>query len=386
MFRFMDTEEIEINQIEKLKMIHIYDLTGGEKGHVNALAIYYDDNKQKNLCEMDKNYDLLVQRVLYLYNSCQDKETIMVDPETKRFLEQVCRVDAQSSPISRAGSKYIGDEGVDIPKINREENLRVATMPMIIYYMTELYNMLDINIEFKHESLGWHGNTILTANVGKGQVNFPVKYIYESSDRCRVHIGNFLKNMCGLTIGISYKKQDLEIHFYSEDAGIVGDSNYHFGYHSSSCKTSIKVNDVLVYYKEDFLEEGRFAFKEKVDVSALLDMNITTAKVYTMPWKGYHICDMHTIEDGDIARIDIDTAYVDIHRDTVFIRQYAWSNVSNSKTKLSLSTGGAMLEKVVPDISLGEMQIGFLPVGYYSGWDYKKKLENKYFYKNIKEQ
>lgn len=406
MYRFMDAEELEINQIDNLKMIHIYDLAGVSGGatsagteststmkrqdktkHITAMAVYYEDNKQKNLCVMDKHYNLLVERVLDLYSRCEEKSSIMMDPDTKKLIEQAFKgVGEGVSPITKLGKKYSGMQGEDFPRYNKEAYIRVTTMPMVKYYLTELYSMLDMNIEFKDTEIGWHGNTVLLGIIGREEKKLPIKYSFESSTRFNIVVGNFLKDKCSITFNVNYKQQSMEVSFNSEDAGIVGESTFTFGDNSSISKTNIKVNDVTVYYKDMPVEEVSGDVLNKDYYKEFLDIDLANSKVYVLPWQTYHFCKMNTLEDGSIERTDLDTGYIDSNNDIVFVRQYAWSFISNQETGLSIKTGGVMMERLVPDTKQTLLQTTFLPVGYYSGWDYKNKLENKYFYDEIKEK
>ncbi len=409
MYRFMDSEELEINQINNLKMIHIYDLAGVSGGvtsmgttgtlsgtistqeaprnHVNAIAVYYDDNKQKNLCVMDKHYNLLVERVLKLYSRCEQKDAIMMDPSTKALIEEACKgIEENISPITRLGKKYSDCDGEDIPRYNKDAYIRMATIPIIKYYLSELYSMLDMEIQFKEDVLGWQGNTVLTAKTDKDEKKMPVKYSFENNSSFSVTVGNFLKDKCNITFQINYKPQSIEITFVSEDADIVGNSSYSFGYSSAISRTSIKVNDVTVYYQElPALEVNKDTF-EKDYYNKLLDIDLSTTKVYELPWKAYYFSSLQQTETSNICRTDFNTGYIDSNVQVIFARQYAWSDIVNQQTGLNIKTSGVMMERVIPDKADGLLQTTFLPVGYYSGWDYKNRLENKYFYEEIKEK
>ena len=382
MYRFMDSEELEINQINNLKMIHIYDLTG-----VNAMAVYYDDNKQKNLCVMDKHYNLLVQRVLELYSRSEQKDAIMMDPSTKTLIEEACKgIGDNISPITRLGKKYSDCDGEDIPRYNKDTYIRTATIPIIKYYLRELYSMLDMEIEFKEDVLGWQGNTVLTAKTSKDERKMPVKYSFENNTSFSVTVGNFLKEKCNITFYISYKAQSLEVSFTSEDAAIQGDSLYTLSHSVGTSKTSIRVNDVTVYYEELPVLGTDIDTTKQDYYNKLLDIDLSTTRVYELPWKAYHFSSLQQTETDNICRTDFNTGYIDSNAQVIFARQYAWSDIVNKQTGLNIKTSGVMMERVIPDKTEGLLQTAFLPVGYYSAWDYKNRLENKYFYEEIKEK
>ena len=66
-FRQMSPEEINIEGIKDIKMLHIYDLTGAErpdgKYGVTAVLINYGDNKQLNYTENDHCFNAFVNKI-----------------------------------------------------------------------------------------------------------------------------------------------------------------------------------------------------------------------------------------------------------------------------------------------------------------------------------
>ena len=72
-FRQMSPEEMNIEEIADIKMIHIYDLTGSarldEKYGVTSVLVNYGDNSQLNYSENDFCFSLFVNKLFEAYNS-----------------------------------------------------------------------------------------------------------------------------------------------------------------------------------------------------------------------------------------------------------------------------------------------------------------------------
>ena len=157
MYRFMDKEEIEIRQMDSLKMLHLYKLGGSD-----AIAAYYGDNQQINMCAMDKHYDLLMERVLTLYSQCEDKNSIIVDEAAKKLLEAAtCRGENYTNFFNRVGRKYKELEGLEAPRFAADGAMRETMIPMLQYYIKELYNLWDVNVEFDIFDCNTYDSTIL---------------------------------------------------------------------------------------------------------------------------------------------------------------------------------------------------------------------------------
>ncbi|MBQ8412931.1 MAG: hypothetical protein IJX12_04895, partial [Lachnospiraceae bacterium] len=372
-----------------LKMIHIYDLSGAKADvkNITSLAVYYGNNKQKNLCAMDKHYSLLVERVLYLYSRAEDKSAIMMDEATKKLMDEACvGVEDSILAVSKLGKKYLSWDGEDIPRVNNQTYVRYTAMPMIKYYLTEIYSMLEMPIEFKEDKLGWHGNVILEATVGDKELIFPVRFSYDSVNSYSVYIGNFLKEKSTITFEVSYESKQFTVNFYSEDSGLLGQSSFIFGENSGLSKTSISINDTLVYYQDTSIVEAKVEDVAFFAEQGIVELLADSIHIWRLPWNSYYIFESTVNENGDILRTDFDTGYIDWNEEAILLRQYGVSHIENKSTGLKIRINGTMVERLMPDKRNPGIQTCFYPVGYYSNWDYKNKLENKYFYEEIKEK
>lgn len=392
MYRFMDEQEIEIRQIDNLKMVNFYDLaTGGVaaisganqgaevSGNVPALAIYYGDNKQINLCAMDTHYNLLMERVLTLYSQCEDKNSIIIDDGTRGMLEKATeKGDNHTSFYERIGRKYADMECLKSPKFASEAVVRETTMPLLKYYIKNLYHMVDVDIEFEKEPLGWHSNGVLRIKRSDETFIHPMRFEFKANG-CKVKIGNFLKDLSLIEFEIRYQENMLEIIFEAPDVKLYGESRFKIEAHRVSGLTTIQVAGQVVCHQN----ENVAALSSADQLPKSLDLDISKGRIYGLPWGGVIVLGDIESQDSGFKRNDIDIIFLEQYNGKLSVRQFSHSLVENLENGLKLRCDGANMRRLYFGPGIGEVETSFSPVGYYSGWDYKQLLENNYFYESI---
>ncbi len=380
MYRYMDQEEIDIRQMDSLKMLHLYQLGGSD-----AIAAYYGDNKQINLCAMDKNYNLLMERVLTLYSQCEDKNSIIVDGEAKALLEAaVARGDNHTTFFNRVGRRYKEMEALDAPRFAAEGVMRESMIPMLQYYLKQIYHLYSIDIDFERNTRGWHRNCVLRVKKGTDTLLLPVKMDFTDANAITAQIGNFLQDMCTIEFQITYSDNRQLIVFESKDMGLVGENRIEIDHDKVKSITTISVNGKTIYYMDEELLHMDIGAKgaKFTNLPKHADIDVANSTIYQLPWGGYIVIRLVKNEDASTKRTDIDTIFIEGNDTKVAIRHYSYGLVENLKDGLKLRTDGAFMRKLYYGDKHGETETLFMPVGYYSGWDYKEYLENKYFYEN----
>ena len=378
MYRFMDKEEIEIRQMDSLKMLHLYQLGGSD-----AIAVYYGDNQQINLCAMDKNYNLLMERVLTLYSQSQDRNSIIVDDAAKKLIEAaVSRDDNYTAFFHRVGRKYKDMEGFTAPRFTSDGVVRETLIPMLQYYLKELYQLWNVEVDFERGSRGWNRNCVLKLKKGADTLILPVRMDLQESNACRATIGNFLKDMNTIEFQVTYADNRQLIVFESKDMALVGENRIEIKDSKVKSVTTISVNGQTIYYMDEDLPMVEIG-AEFVNMPKHVDIDVANSRVYQLPWGGYVV--IRVVESADEAtkRTDTDTIFIEANDTKVVVRHFSYGLVENLADGLKLRTDGAIMRKLYYGDKHGELETLFLPVGYYSGWDYKEFLENKYFYESM---
>ena len=133
-FRQMSPEEINIETIEDIKMVHIYDLTGSArpdgKYGVTAVLVNYGDNQQLNLSENDHYFSAFVKKIFEAYNTCEDQSAIIMDETTRQIME-AGEVPRHDSILSR----YYDAPQQDLPVLVNASTLSKRFEPIVEYLL-----------------------------------------------------------------------------------------------------------------------------------------------------------------------------------------------------------------------------------------------------------
>ena len=387
MYRFMSEEEIEIRQITDLKMLHLYQLNGND-----AIAVYYGDNKQINLCSIDDHYNLLMEKILTLYAKCPDKDSIVIEATAKKILEQaISRDNHHTSFFNRIGKQYAKQEGSLCPRFISDGTIRDTLIPMIQYYLQQLYHMWIMDITFEPKTIGWHRNCVLKAKTGKETFIMPVRITMLNDNIYKITVGNFIHNYNSIEFEISYNENQLHVYFEDAKIELFGESYFKWNQQQMKAYTTISIEKKVVYHQDEPIkqltytdEHLQLALHQK---SYLLDLDtdFTHAVIYQLPWSGFIIYRDNQTSDEQYNRTDYDTIYIDAYHSKLALRHYSYSLVENKSDGLKIRTNGAIMRKIHYGDKRQEVETLFMPVGYYSGWDYRKYLENKYFYHTTEE-
>lgn len=380
MYQFMTKQEIEIAQITHLKMIHLYQL-----GSSDAIAVYYDNNKQMNLCSMDEGYPALLKKVLQLYAECTDKNSIIMDSNTQALFENTLMKEVpHTSFYHRIGKHYQNMESTFSPKFASECVLRETLTPLLKYYLKQLYHMWNVTVVFEEEPLGWHRNCVFKLQKKKETLLLPIRMTPTGDNEFCVTIGNFLQDLCKLTFEISYKENLLFIRFESEEFKLFGESRFEVTFEAISAYTTIWEAGQIVYHQKEPIEYlTNFERHQKQFLH--LNIDFTNATICRLPWGG-HIMIRQLKQTGETyQRTDYDTIFWEEYRSRISLHLYSHSLVENMKDGLRLRSDGAIMNQLYYGDKRREVETHFLPAGYYSGWDYKTYLENRYFYNELED-
>lgn len=387
MYRIMSKEEIEIRQISDLKMLHLYQLNGSD-----AIAVYYGEQKQLNLCALDDHYNLLIEKVLSLYSECTDKDSIVIEETTKELLEQAISHDNHhTSFFNKIGKKYMNQEAFLCPRFISDGTIRDTMIPMIRYYLQQLYHMWNMDISFEQEPISWHRNGILKARKNNETFIMPLRLTIVNDNEYKISVGNFIHNYSAIEFHISYHEDQFIVYFESTKPEIFGESFFKWNQPQPKAYTTISIGKRIAYHQDEQLKELAYtdnnlqlAFDKK---TYLFDVNtdFTQINIFQFPWNSCVILCTNQTQNEHYHQTDFDTIYTNTYHSKLVLRHYSYSLVENKSDRLKLRTNGAVMRKIYYGDKHPEIETYFMPVGYYSSWDYREYLENKYFYHTTEE-
>ena len=374
-FRKMYPEEIDLEGIEDLKMIHIYDLTGAAKPNgkygVTAVLVNYSDNKQLNYTENDHCFVDFVNKIFEVYNSSEDKSSIIMD-ETTRKIMQAGEVPRHESILS----KYYDAEKHELPFLVNASTLSKRFGPLVEYLVVGLYKTMGTEVDVIDRKFGWRGSGRLIIHVGASNRTIYFKSFEINDSTFSIKLNGCLTDKGDLLINVVLHDDVISISYKSESAQIEGSSSFKFGKDNLREMHQIKKNGEQIFYDVNLYENTFTADSKLEDVVSvvtkeLLPEDLRPCAVYSLPiGLTYLLYDVaETADDVDVqtfcgAFLWQDAAYSDIR---------GWSMIKSQQSGLTLKNEAFRILNLTDN--RGFIQNSFLAG---TGSKYKEELEGKF--------
>ena len=212
-FRQMSPEEMYIEEIEGLKMIHIYDLTGSSKPDgkygVTAVLVNYGDNKQLNYTENDFCFELFVNKVFEVYNTSDDKTSIIMDDTTRKIME------AGALPRHESIlSKYYSAPKFDEPFLVNASTLSKRFVALIEYLLVGLYKTMGTDIDVIDRKSGWRGSGRFILHVGDSNRSVYYKVFELNESTYSIKLNGFLSDNGDFLINVALYDDNISITYW----------------------------------------------------------------------------------------------------------------------------------------------------------------------------
>lgn len=374
MFKTMDKMEVEINRIDHLKMVHIYEVTGANlleaTSGCTAIAIYYGEDGELNINDLDSHFDLLLGRVLDLYSRAENKALIMMDDSTRSFLDTGVRAREEKSL-----SAFYEMEPSDFPMIADDSALGGRFLSLVEYLLTGLYKTLDINMDIRKRRNGWRGAAVLWGFDGAQQRQMCVQTSELHDNHYVVTVSEFLRNHVPLRIEVITKKTELELFFSTPDEIFYGKGYYQFGAASMTQRFEAYYKGQAIFFDDRQTSECMIPPDDSLsEAETKLLMGTDSLRViYRLPWGMKYI--LSESIDGTEETMLVRRAATYLYGD--FMEQFGWSEVFHRETSTRMQSESFQLNRL--KIAEGQYQTHFIPVKQNSTGNYKSKLANKYF-------
>ena len=374
-FRQMSPEEINIETIEDIKMVHIYDLTGsvrpdGKYG-VTAVLVNYGDNQQLNLSENDHYFGAFVKKIFEAYNTCEDQSAIIMDETTRQIME-AGEVPRHDSILSR----YYDAPKQDLPVLVNASTLSKRFEPIVEYLLVGLYKTMGTDVEVIDRKSGWRGSGRLVIRVGASNRTVYFRIFEINDNTYSIKLNGFLTDIGDLLINISLYDDTISIIYSSESSAIEGSSSFKFGRDNLREMHQISKNGEQIFYdvnayENTFKEESKLEDEVSVLSLGLLPEGMKPCAVYSLPI-GFTYLLYDISETSDQVKVQTfcgvylweAAAYADIR---------GWSMIK------SLQSGLALKNEAFRIINLSDNR-EFIQSAFLSGTGgrYKEELEGKF--------
>lgn len=375
MFRVMDDMEIEINKIDDLSMVHIYELTGADATSsqgCTAIAVYYGTDGKLNINEFDIHYEKLLYRVLEVYGRAENKELIMMDENTRAILEA-----GQGVRNETAFDAYLAKEPIDFPVIPFESTLSDRYIPMVEYLIVGLYKTMGINTEIVKRRAGWRGAGAIWTSDGTNERMFSIKTRKSDGKTVKISVADFFDGYGELTIEVVMNYDRMDISFNTFGNVFRGKGSYIFNKDNMTVSFEAFYKDKQIFFDSE-TEEPRTVLPDETLLDGenkvlLTDQNVSA--VYRLPWNMTYVLQESTGIYSDIETQKFCGSY--IYDGGKYSDISGWLLCRNIHTDIKIRVDSMHLNKMV--LKDGRVQTVFVPVINNTLGEYKLRLENRYF-------
>ncbi len=390
MYRHMDETEIEIGRLSDLRMVHFYNLIS-KHDEVGAIAVYDDEDRQLNLCALDKHYDKLLEKVVTSYRTQDDRDLIVMDEETRTLLSAML----QETPAADS-SHFWGDvpdaKIQKTPQIDPGSYLDHMVIPILRYYIRELHHLFELPLEWKYLTSSWHGRGMLEGVANETAIHMPYRIARRKNGEYEILIGNYLGKTHRLSIRIVFERLALRAYFSCPAFGLNGYSTYAISTRERVVKekTSISVGGKVFYENADTLQamkpDAREALFRKIGQEQLTGFFQTppeTTEVVEFPWGHHWVFSVADRFDDALQKQDVEVGYLVMEDRYNIIRKQSFSHIVGRKNKVELDARCACGDIFVRKDKASQLQIAFEDTGYGSFGSYKERYSGQYLIKEI---
>ncbi len=374
-FRQMSQEEMDIEGINDIKMIHIYDLTGASKPDgkygVTAVLINYADNKQLNYTENDHCFGFFISKIFEMYNNCGDKDSIIMDDTTRELME-AGKVPRHDSVLS----KFYDSEKLDIPRLVNASTLSKRFGPLVEYLLVGLYKTMGTDALVIDRKNGWRGSGRLIIRVGAENRTVYYKVFEINENTFSVKLNGCLTENGDLTINIILYDDELSVSYRSDSTLIEGSSSFKFGKDALREMHQIQKDGKQIFYDVNIYEnlftaDSKLEDEVPASLTGLLPEGMRPSTIYSLPM-GLKYLLYDELDSSDSVEVQTFCG--------VFLWQEAYcADIRGWSMIKSLQAGLTLKNEVFRMLNLSDnreyIQSAFLTG---TGSRYKEELEGKF--------
>ena len=337
-FRKMSQEEMFIEGIKDIKMVHIYDLTGtsgiGGKYGVTSALINYGDNEKLNYTENDHCFTAFVNKIFQVYNTTEDNDSIIMDDTTRQIME-AGKVPRHESILS----KYYDSEKLDIPVLVNSSTLSRRFEPLVEYLIVGLYKTMGTDVDIIDIKRGWRGAGRLLIHVGSENRTIFFKVFEINESTFSIKVNGCMTEHGDLLINVNLFDDVLSVSYKSESEEIEGSSQFKFSKDNLLEMHEIRKNGEQIFYDVNtydntFTEESKIEDHVSVLSKWILPERLKPCAVYELPMGLTYL--LYDIADSS-DEVEVKTfCGVFLWQDASYADIRGWSEIKSLKSGLIL--------------------------------------------------
>lgn len=367
----MSEIEIIIKSIENVRMISIYELTGVGNGSGKgcaAVSVFYGRDKHINLCELDKGFDFLVDRVFEIYEEVKDSSSVVMDNRTRQILSSGW-IKCDESFLE----KYYNAQPAEFPPVAFEAATTGKLLPMVEYLLDSLYKMLGIAYEVTASKTGWRGTGAIFGMKNRSRVVSGVNIIQLTKEEYSIRVNNFAEEHNVLDILVNIRNADIIVEYGCSKLDIHGTGIY-----------MLEPNGYTEFHEA--FRDGKKIFRDSRDVfdaeppvltdeeKKLIPWDTEDGTGVALPWGWIYFTESKQSTENSCVIDEYHSSF--LFRKARLGESRCWTKVKNNDTGFSLKTSSVIM--YIMALKKG-YQVYFLPnVGNHKN-RYRKQLEGRYF-------
>ena len=378
MFRKMSEIELIIREIDNVRMIDIYEMTGikddPEEGCA-AISVFYGGDKHINLCELDSGFMYLVGKVFEIYGKSRGAargilaEGIIMDEKTRQILESGWELRDESFL-----EPYYDLKPTDIPDVGFESADSARFIPMISYMLQGLYMVTGKKLEITGSRNGWRGTGIIYGLINGTRIPFAVKINQVTEERFNLKVNNFLVDGGQLEATISIENRQIVLNYKADRSDFKGISifNLHENGYSENHEAYLEGRKI---FADTWGRSAKEAVRLSEDERKLLPWDCGDSEFHSLPW-GMIFAYKKEVLEHDGIRIE-ENKCCHVYKAAGYSDSVCWTRIINTDTKVSLDTSSIRMQRLL--IPGRRLQTYFVPcIGNHSE-KYERNLEDRYF-------
>lgn len=387
MLHRMTEVEIAIRKINHLRMISVYEFTGATRriddGYENispteagapagcmAITVFYGDNEQLTLTEMDPYFSELSDCLFSLYARSDRKNDILMDASTRKLFET-----GRYTEENTFQKIYAGRKGERLPWISFDSARTGMLLPLAEYLFTEICEFLECRETVSERLYGWHGNGMLVTLLGKEQREHPLRTTSSGEGEYSMTIGDFPKQGENMKVDVFFKNAQIDIAFSAEKTDLVGSFVYTFTQEDMKVEANVFLEGKPVCYTTQHYSSVKTAEDLSEQERKLLPEEIVPKVLYQLPWNMIFVEADTITTQGDIVKTDFCSCYLFLQAQ--YSETFFWTRVLNTSTKVVLRMNSAKMRRL--GMKNGIVQTYFADNLPGTSGLYKMKLAGLYF-------
>ena len=384
MFRRMSEIELTINEIDKVRMIDIYELTGikddPEAGCV-AISVFYGGDKHLNLCELDQGFEILAGRIFEIYDEYAGKKNsesneveiisdeIVMDEKTRRILE--CGRIGRNEEFLES---YYKISPVEIPDVAFESAEAERFIPLVSYMLQGLYLVNGKKMEVTGVRNGWRGAGVIYGLLNGERLTFGLKISQTTDDRYIVKVCNFLEQGNFLEAEIVIRNREIILKYASEKVDFKGISIFNLHENGYSERHEAFKDGVKIFCDTWGKREMEKIALTKEEMT-LIPWKCDEKAFHSLPWGMVFIFDSERTDKGDWLVTENRCCH--LYKKARYSENRCWTRVKNRDTALELNISSVRMLRLL--LGKGRSQTYFVPCTGIHSERYVKYLQGRNF-------